>query len=110
MALSINIVISPNLGLSGLHTVGLGHACCEWLRLESCGPEKLAHSHVLVWRGKTQAGLGLEELGLPTHLSFSLWSFQLAGFKVTGLTCLFRAHVSSLQEAGQAVLPSLISL
>lgn len=105
MALSINIVISPNLGLSGLHTVGLGRACCEWLRLESCGPEELAHSHVLVWRGKTQAGLGL-----PTHLSFSLWSFQLAGFKLTGLTCLFRAHVSSLQEAGQAVLPSLISL
>lgn len=102
-----------NLSQSGavwaLHG-GSRHARCEWLRLESCAPEKLAHSHVLSGEGRLKLRVELEEPELLRHLSFSLWSFQLAGFQVAGLTCLFRAHVPSLQEEGQALLPSVISL
>lgn len=72
--------------------------------------EKLAHSHVLSGEGRLRLGVGLEELGLPRHLSFSLWSFSAC--RLPGnWSCMFvQAHVSSLQEAGQAVLPSVISL
>lgn len=58
-----------------------------------------------------QLGMGLEEPGLPGHLSFSLWSLQPISFQVAGhFTYLLRALKVPFQRVKQVRLYYLLWL
>lgn len=90
VALSTNIVISHNLGLSELHEVGLGYVCSEWLILESSGSSRILLIYASWFRvGRLRLRWGWKNWGSLGIFLFNLEAFQLGGFWETGLICLF---------------------